>query len=252
MLDRMLKHNPAASVLSFFTVALLVSATSVHPQTTSPSDAASGSMMQKGSGSTKQSTPSATPSSGASGTGNTSGSSDTSAAGAASTANNAAAKQAGVSTADRNLMRELAMANLAEIETAKLAQSKTSNEQVRSFAQRMIDDHTKAMEQLQQLAQAKGVQLPTSPDAKHQAMMKKLSALSGDGFDKQYLSQAGVADHQKAHQLVARVSSRAQDPDLKALGSQLLPTIDQHLQLAQQASSGKAGNQSAGQTSSGK
>ena len=152
-----------------------------------------------------------------------------------------------VSASDRRLMRELAYANLAEIDTAKIAQSKTSNDQVRTFAQHMVEDHTKALDQLQQLAQAKGVQLPTAADAKHQAQAKKLSALSGDAFDKQYLAQAGVGDHREAQRLVSRISTQAKDADLKTLANNLLPGIEQHLQMAEQMHGGKA----AGQTSSG-
>lgn len=137
-----------------------------------------------------------------------------------------------MSTADRQLMRQLAQANLAEIATAKLAQEKSSNEDVKKFAQQMIDDHTKAMDQLTQVAQQKGVDLPTEPDAKHQALMKKMQGLSGDAFDRQYSTVAGMRDHNAAHQLLARAAKRAKDPDLKALVAQMQPTITEHMTMA--------------------
>lgn len=144
----------------------------------------------------------------------------------------ASAKNA-VSRSDASLMRDLAQANISEIEAGKLAQSKTKNDQVKQFAQKMVDDHTKANQELQQLAQQKGVKLPTEPDMKHKASMKLLSALDGDKFDKRYMSQGGLSDHRNTHKLLTRVQDRATDPDLKSLAAKLMPIVDQHLTMAQ-------------------
>lgn len=135
-------------------------------------------------------------------------------------------------------MRELAYANISEIEAAKLAQSKSKNDEVLNFARQMIDDHTKALDQLQQLAQQKGVQLPTEPDAKHKAAAKKLEAMSGAAFDKEYLTKAGASDHVQASKLIARVKAHAHDADLKQLASNLQPGINHHLQMAKELKSG--------------
>jgi putative membrane protein len=171
------------------------------------------------------------------------------ASGATATSSAGESAKSSISKADQNLMRDLAQANMSEIEAGKLAQSKSKNEQVLKFAQQMVDDHTKAQQQLQQLAQAKGVTLPTEPDAKHKAEMKMLSALSGDAFDRQYMARGGVADHKSAHKLVQRVEKRAADPDLKALAGKMLPTIDQHLAMAEEIHGGKAGAKSTSGTS---
>lgn len=142
-------------------------------------------------------------------------------------------------------MVEMAQANLAEIEAARIAQSKTQNDQVRNFAQQMIDDHTRALQDLQQLAQAKGVTLPSETDRKHQKMGQKLSAMaSGQSFDRSYMAQSGVSDHKKTHSLLQRVQSRAADPDLKALAARLLPVVDQHLSSVQQLQSAMRGGAS--------
>ena len=137
------------------------------------------------------------------------------------------------------MMKDLAQANMAEIEAAKLAQQKSSNDQVKTFAQKMIDDHTKANDQLQQLAQSKNVTLPTALDSRHRAELKNLSALSGTSFDKKYMSQGGVTDHGKTHALLTRIQKNAKDADLKTLASNMLPTVDEHWQTAKQMS-GKA------------
>lgn len=158
-------------------------------------------------------------------------------------ANAVAGKEAGaksLSKSDQNIMREMAMSNLAEIETGKIALNQSKNDQVRNFAQKMIDDHQQSQKELEQLAQAKGVTLPTEPDKKHQAAAKKLSALEGDKFDKQYLKQGGLSDHRNTHRLLQRAQTRATDPDIKALAAKMEPIVNQHLTLAQDVSSAKS------------
>jgi putative membrane protein len=144
-----------------------------------------------------------------------------------------------MSKADQKILMDMAQGNIAEIETAKLAQSKSQNDQVKTFAQQMIDDHTKALGEIQQLASSKGVTLPTEADKTHKAMADKLAAMSGDAFDKAYIAQAGVSDHKKMHSMLASAEKKAKDPDLKALIARIAPTVDQHLKAAQQMSSTK-------------
>jgi putative membrane protein len=146
-----------------------------------------------------------------------------------------------MSKADQKILADMAMANMGEIEAAKLAQSKSQNDQVKTFAQQMIDDHTKALTDIQQLATSKGVTLPTEPDKAHKAMADKLAAMSGDAFDKAYMAQAGVSDHKKMHSMLAAAEKKAKDPDLKALIARIAPTVDQHLKAAQQMASAKGG-----------
>ena len=145
----------------------------------------------------------------------------------------AAASGKSVSAADKRMMMELAQANIAEIVTAKLAQNQTKNPEVLAFAKKMIDDHTQASNELSQLAQSKGVTLPQKPDSKHQAMAKKLAKASDQQFDKQYMANAGVADHRSTIALLKRIQTKATDPDLKALAAKLLPTVEEHLTMAQ-------------------
>lgn len=174
--------------------------------------------------------------------GGTSGSAAQGAGSSAQSGSASAGKESGgksLSKSDQNIMREMAMSNLAEIETGKIALSQSKNDQVRNFAQKMIDDHQQSQKELEQLAQAKGVTLPAEPDKKHQAAAKKLSALEGDKFDKQYLKQGGLSDHRNTHRLLQRAQTRATDPDLKALAAKMEPIVSQHLTLAQDVSSAK-------------
>ena len=170
-------------------------------------------------------------------------------------ASGATASGAGASTlsrADQKMIKDMAMANLSEIESARMAQRKSQSEQVKNFAQQMIDDHTKALGEVQQLAQAKGVALPTELDRTHKRKAERMAALSGEAFDRAYMEQAGVADHKRTHGLLQQAQARAKDPDLKALAARTQPIVDQHLNSAQQLhkNTARGGSQSQGKTGS--
>jgi putative membrane protein len=151
----------------------------------------------------------------------------------------AAPASAALSKGDQKIVMDMAQANMAEIESAKMAQGKTQNAEVKTFAQQMIDDHTKALTEVQQLASAKGVTMPTEVDKRHKAMADKLAAMSGDAFDKAYLAQCGVAEHKKVHAMLASAAKKARDPDLKALAGRMEPTVEQHMKAAQQLGKAK-------------
>ena len=160
------------------------------------------------------------------------------AASVASTSTPAPAITDTVAATDKDLMRKLAFANLSEIATANLALTKTSNATVKTFAQHMIDDHTKASEELKALAQRKNVALPTAPDPQHAAASKKMALMSGNAFDQIYLHEAGVVDHRSTLQLLQNIGAHAKDTDLKALAQKLTPSVVAHLDMVQKETMG--------------
>lgn len=131
---------------------------------------------------------------------------------------------------DKKFIKEAALGGMTEVELGKLAQQKASSDAVRQFAQKMIDDHTKANDQLKEVAQRDNVAIPQSLDSKHQARINKLAKLSGDAFDKAY-----VKDQLKDHKAdVAEFSAESQsgsDPAIKTFASNTLPTLQQHLEM---------------------
>jgi putative membrane protein len=164
-----------------------------------------------------------------------SGSADNSSTGSSAGASSASSSQSSsISKDDKDFMEDIAHANLAEIATGKMALEKSQNEQVKQFAQKMIDDHTKAEDELKQLADAKGVKLPTDTDMVHKTKAATLKPLSGNTFDKQYVKHAGVGDHENTHKLLQKVQSKAKDPDLKAYADKTIKAVEEHLSMAQQ------------------
>jgi predicted outer membrane protein len=166
------------------------------------------------------------------------------ASGAAGQSAAGAATGAKLNASDEKILKDMAMADMAEVEGGKLAQSKSQNSDVKSFAQQMIDDHTSNLNDVKALAQARGVTLPTEPDAKHKAMAAKLEKMSGDAFDKAYMKQAGVQDHKTVHAKLVAASKKAKDPELKALVEKTEPVVAQHLKSAEQMKMAKTGTTS--------
>jgi|tagenome__1003787_1003787.scaffolds.fasta_scaffold20271369_2 putative membrane protein len=144
---------------------------------------------------------------------------------------------------DAKRLQQLAIANMAEIEAGKVALSKASNADVKKFAQKMVDDHTKQLQELQTLAQSKNVQLPGTPDAKHQRELKKLQGLSGEDFDRAYM-RAQVKDHRDAHKIAERAAKRGKDPEVKAAAEKAAPEIQDHLKMAQDIAGHQKGSAS--------
>src|SRR5690242_153047 len=106
---------------------------------------------------------------------------------ALSFAASAALAQGKVSDTDAKAMKNLAEANLAEIEAGKLAADKAQSPQVKQFGQRMVEDHTKMLDDLKQLAQEKAVELPGSAGMGDRAHTLALRTKSGEDFDKAYM-----------------------------------------------------------------
>ena len=153
------------------------------------------------------------------------------------------------SSKDDAFVREAAAGNLAEIKMGQLALDKSSSPDVKQFAQRLIDDHTKANDQLSTLAQQKQVTLPTEPMAKEQKKATQLQSLSGAAFDKAWTNDM-VMDHKKDVAKYAKESTQAKDADVRQYASTTLPVLKTHLQMAEQIKkSGAKGGMSHGSMS---
>lgn len=135
-------------------------------------------------------------------------------------------------TADSKFVMFAAMGGMAEVEMGRLAAQKGASEDVRQFGQRMVDDHTRANEELMRVASSKGMTPPATLDAKHQAAMQKMSALSGEKFDREYAKMM-VSEHKKTVSEFQKESVRGADPDIKAFAAGKLPALREHLSMAQ-------------------
>jgi putative membrane protein len=152
--------------------------------------------------------------------------------------------------ADQAFVKEAATGGLMEVELGRLAAEKASSAEVKQFAQRMVDDHGKANQQLSTLAQQKNVQVATELTGKAKAEHDRLSKLSGEQFDRAYM-QLMVQDHRKDVSEFRKQSTKAKDADVKSFASQTLPTLEDHLKMAEQTQSALNGARATSGKSSG-
>ena len=152
-------------------------------------------------------------------------------------AENGTADQTGsgarLSAGDEKALKDMAQANINEIAAAKIALNKTQSAEVKTFAQKMVEDHGSALTKVQAVAKQKEVTLPTAPDAKHKAMADKLEKQSGGAFDKMYMENAGIMDHKMVLSTLKSDATKIKDPDVKALADAHTPVVEQHLKSAQ-------------------
>jgi putative membrane protein len=137
-----------------------------------------------------------------------------------------------LSSSDSGFIKEAAQGGMMEVELGKAAQDKASNEKVKDFGKRMEQDHSKANDELKKVASDKGVQLSSDLDKKHKSKVDKLTKLSGVDFDRQYMRDM-VSDHKEDVKKFQNEADKGKDADLKKFASQTLPTLKEHLQLAE-------------------
>jgi putative membrane protein len=133
---------------------------------------------------------------------------------------------------DRLFCQLVGAGGMAEVDAGRLAEQKASNAAVKDFARRMVQDHSRANEQLAALARAAKVPLPDALDPDHQAQRAELDKLSGGAFDLAYV-HGQLIEHQKAATLLQWEIGSGQDAELQRFAMQTLPVVLEHLEMAQ-------------------
>lgn len=147
---------------------------------------------------------------------------------------------------ERSFIIKAAADGLYEVEAARLAEQKASDQSVKALASTLVSHHTEANNELMQLASSKGVTLPTALPRANQNELDRLSKLSGSAFDREFLRQLGIAAHQADIRVFQNGSRTAKDPELKAWIDKTLPILRDHLAQAQKTPMPVAGSTSAG------
>jgi putative membrane protein len=133
---------------------------------------------------------------------------------------------------DTEFMTEAASGGMMEVELGQLASNKAVSADVKKFAKMMVDDHSKANSELKSLAAQKGITLPTMLMEKHQKMVNDLTAKMGKDFDKEYMNMM-VDDHKEDIDAFEKAAEKGNDADLKAFAAKTIPTLKQHLEMAE-------------------
>jgi putative membrane protein len=133
--------------------------------------------------------------------------------------------------ADQDFMMDAATGGMTEVELGNLGVTKATNADVKTFAQRMVDDHTKAGEELKGLATSKNVTLPAALGTKEKKIVDDMSKLSGEDFDRKFM-ETMVKDHDKAVALFEKEAANGKDAETKAWAEKTLPTLRDHQKQA--------------------
>lgn len=122
--------------------------------------------------------------------------------------------------------------SMLEIQLGQLALTKASSPKVKEFAQSMVDDHSKASEELKGLAQTKNITLPTSISEEKQKDYDKLAEKSGADFDKAY-SEFMVKDHKDDVDQFKKAAEKCEDAEIKSWAAEKVPVLENHLSMAE-------------------
>lgn len=135
--------------------------------------------------------------------------------------------------ADKRFITKAAEGSMEEIALATTVSQKATIPEVKSFADRMVSDHTKASDELKSLAAKKGVTLPSEMDKSQQSEQDKLAKLTGKKVDKEYATYT-VKDHEKDLKEFQKAATDSKDPDVKAWAAKMVPILEDHLATAKQ------------------
>lgn len=140
--------------------------------------------------------------------------------------------KAQLSSGDATFIKNAGEGSKVEVELGQLAQQKASNDWVKQFGRRMAEDHGKGAKEATELAAKKGVSIPNEMSGAHQRTRDRLARLQGSAFDREYMQEM-VRDHKKDVAEFRKASQNAKDPDVKAWAAKTLPTLEEHLRMAQ-------------------
>lgn len=139
----------------------------------------------------------------------------------------------GISPSTEDFVKQVAISDMFEIESSKLAAQK-GDAATKTFAKQMVTDHTKTSTELKGLVSSGKVkaEIPTALDKTHAGKLEKLQSLNGADFNNQYHDDQ-LAAHKDAVSLFERYSKSGENPDLKSWASTTLPALQQHLKMAE-------------------
>jgi putative membrane protein len=151
------------------------------------------------------------------------------------TAATAAGSQA-LAQQDADFAKDAAIGGRFEVDMGKTAQSKAQSQDVKDFGKHMVDDHGKANDKLAAVAKDLKITLPSALDQKHKDTVDRLSKLSGDQFDREYMAEM-VKDHQEDAGKFQKEIASGNNAQLKAFATETLTVIQQHQKMAQDTQS---------------
>lgn len=141
--------------------------------------------------------------------------------------------QSSASFDSQKFVKEAASGGMMEVKLGEMASQKASSEEVKAFGERMVEDHSKANNELKQIASANNMTIPETMMDKQQKIVDKLSKLSGEEFDEEYMKTM-LKDHKKEISKFEKAAEKADNTELKSWAQKTLDVLEQHHQLAEE------------------
>jgi putative membrane protein len=138
---------------------------------------------------------------------------------------------------DLDFVLKTASGGMEEVALGELAEQKAQTEQVKELAQLIVQEHTAANQELMQIAQSKGIQVPQTTSPTTQTVAASMSELNGPKFDLAYVLQQHGA-HLATTAMFEHAANHAMDPDVKAFAQKYLPKIQAHTAQIEQTAQG--------------
>jgi len=132
---------------------------------------------------------------------------------------------------DAEFVKKAASGGMHEVALGQIGEKKAKAPPVKSFAERMVKDHTKAGEELKKAASAAGIPLPEMMSEKDQKHVEHFQNYKGTNFDDDYMKHM-ITDHEADVTLFTKASEQAKNPAIKEFAKATLPVVQEHLKLA--------------------
>lgn len=132
---------------------------------------------------------------------------------------------------DQMFVDKAASGGMAEVAMGKLGQTMGQSAEVKQFGARMVEDHTKANNELIKIVSDLRIAIPDKPLPEHEKHLKDLSGLAAGNFDKEYMHHM-VMSHEEAVKLFTKASKELKNEQLKGFAAKTLPVIQEHLKMA--------------------
>jgi putative membrane protein len=133
----------------------------------------------------------------------------------------------------QEFMQRAAASDVFEIQTGQMATQEAQTQEVQQFGQQLVADHTQSSTMLRNLADQKNIALPDSMNQEQMVIRNNLRNQSGVAFDREFIN-AQVQAHEEAVDLYEQATREVTDQDVRGFAQQVLPKLQQHLDLARQ------------------
>ncbi len=135
---------------------------------------------------------------------------------------------------DARFAVDAADGGMLEVELGKLAEKNASSDMVKNFSKHIIEDHSKANEEMKGIALSKSIALPEALSRKNIKVVEKFSKKTGEEFDKDYIDFM-VSDHKEDINAFEKEAEKGNDPEIKSFAAYKLPTLKHHLKMAEES-----------------